>query len=175
MADRQFVKVKFRPRDAKSYTYHWDELSPLALGDEVRVPDRSGDGWSRARRPRMVRGYGRMTEASPATPASHTPDQALAELRGLMERAMATGAPGRMPDDSCIAACIELDNWQAYLPALLTRIEALEAALRPFVEEAAKNPDYYLDGDASSTPFPNTDLKVGDWALARDTLAEKET
>lgn len=48
METRQFVAVKFRPADRRSYTYHWDG-EPLVPGDEVRVPDRSGDGWMRAK------------------------------------------------------------------------------------------------------------------------------
>lgn len=46
MSNRQFVACKFRPGDRRSYTYHWDG-EPLAPGDEVKVPDKSGDGWSR--------------------------------------------------------------------------------------------------------------------------------
>jgi len=46
MANRQFVACKFRPGDRRSYTYHWDG-EPLAPGDEVKVPDKSGDGWIR--------------------------------------------------------------------------------------------------------------------------------
>lgn len=47
MSGRQYVAVKFRPGDRKSWTYHWDG-EPLACGDVVKVPDRSGDGWQRA-------------------------------------------------------------------------------------------------------------------------------
>ncbi|WP_305096444.1 hypothetical protein [Croceibacterium aestuarii] len=42
----QFVACKFRPEDSRSYTYEW-EGEPLAIGDTVKVPDRSGDGWKR--------------------------------------------------------------------------------------------------------------------------------
>jgi hypothetical protein len=43
---RQYVAVHFRPGDKRTYTYHWDG-EPVACGDQVKVPDRSGDGWSR--------------------------------------------------------------------------------------------------------------------------------
>lgn len=43
---RQYVLVKFRPRDHRTYTYHNDG-PPVAAGDEVKIPDRSGDGWKR--------------------------------------------------------------------------------------------------------------------------------
>jgi hypothetical protein len=43
---RQFAACKFRPDDRRTYTYHWDG-EPLAPGDEVKVADRSGDGWTR--------------------------------------------------------------------------------------------------------------------------------
>ncbi|ALC12518.1 hypothetical protein [Sphingopyxis sp. 113P3] len=42
----QFVACKFRPDDQRSYTYVWDG-EPLNVGDVVKVPDRSGDGWKR--------------------------------------------------------------------------------------------------------------------------------
>jgi hypothetical protein len=42
----QYVACKFRPEDSRSYTYEWDG-EPFAIGDEVKVPDRSGDGWKR--------------------------------------------------------------------------------------------------------------------------------
>ena len=47
--DRQYIAVKFRPTDRKSFTYHYDNgaTAPLAVGDEVQVPDKSGDGWKR--------------------------------------------------------------------------------------------------------------------------------
>ena len=44
---RQIVAVKFRSGDKRPYTYQWDG-DPLACGEVVRVPDRSGDGWQRA-------------------------------------------------------------------------------------------------------------------------------
>lgn len=40
----QFVACKFRIADTRTYTYAWDG-EPLAEGDQVRVADRSGDGW----------------------------------------------------------------------------------------------------------------------------------
>lgn len=43
----QFVACKFRPEDGRSYTYHWEGEEPLNVGDQVRVTDRSGDGWKR--------------------------------------------------------------------------------------------------------------------------------
>ena len=46
MESRQFVAVKFRPGDARTYTYHNDG-EPVAAGDEVKIADRNGDGWSR--------------------------------------------------------------------------------------------------------------------------------
>lgn len=44
MSNRQFVACKFRPGDHRAYTYQWDG-EPLAPGDKVKVPDKSGDGW----------------------------------------------------------------------------------------------------------------------------------
>lgn len=45
---RQYVVVRFRPNDRRTYTYHFDgaELWP---GDEVKVPAKSGDreSWQR--------------------------------------------------------------------------------------------------------------------------------
>lgn len=46
MTQRTFVAVTFRKGDRKSYTYHWDG-EPFAVGDEVKVADRHGDGWQR--------------------------------------------------------------------------------------------------------------------------------
>lgn len=43
---RQFVGVKFHSSDKRTYTYWWDG-EPVACGDEVKVPDRTGDGWRR--------------------------------------------------------------------------------------------------------------------------------
>lgn len=43
---RQFLKVQFRPGDRRLYTYHNDG-EPLGAGAQVKVPDRSGDGWTR--------------------------------------------------------------------------------------------------------------------------------
>ena len=40
----QYVTIKFRPLDAKTYTYHFDG-PPVAPGDRVKVPSRDGDGW----------------------------------------------------------------------------------------------------------------------------------
>lgn len=42
---RQFIACKFRPTDAKSFTYHNDG-PPVAVGDQVKVPARHGDGWT---------------------------------------------------------------------------------------------------------------------------------
>ena len=42
---RQYVAVKFRPSDKRTYTYHHD-AEPVAVGDEVKVAKR-GDGWNR--------------------------------------------------------------------------------------------------------------------------------
>jgi hypothetical protein len=42
--NRQYISVKFRPGDARSYTYHADE--PYSVGDEVKIGN--GDEWSRA-------------------------------------------------------------------------------------------------------------------------------
>lgn len=41
-----FVACKFRPEDARSYTYTWDG-EPLAPGDLVKVADARADGWKR--------------------------------------------------------------------------------------------------------------------------------
>jgi len=46
MADRQFVACAFRPHDTRTYTYHNDG-PPLVPGDEVKVADKSGEGWRR--------------------------------------------------------------------------------------------------------------------------------
>jgi uncharacterized membrane protein len=43
---RQFVACKFRSSDTRTYTYHNDGV-PVAVGDQVKVADRSGDGWKR--------------------------------------------------------------------------------------------------------------------------------
>lgn len=42
----QYVAVKFRTADTRTYTYIWDG-EPLNEGDTVRVEDRSGDGWKK--------------------------------------------------------------------------------------------------------------------------------
>lgn len=42
----QFVAVKFRPEDSRTYTYANDD-EPVAIGDEVKVPDNRSDGWKR--------------------------------------------------------------------------------------------------------------------------------
>lgn len=43
----KFYACKFRSEDVRSYTYYYDGDEPLAIGDVVKVPDRSGDGWQR--------------------------------------------------------------------------------------------------------------------------------
>lgn len=43
----QYVQCKFRREDTRSYTYTYDGAEPLAIDDEVKVPDKSGDGWKR--------------------------------------------------------------------------------------------------------------------------------
>lgn len=43
---RQYVVCKFRPTDARSYTYHNDG-DPVAIGDTVKVEDARSDGWKR--------------------------------------------------------------------------------------------------------------------------------
>lgn len=43
----QYVQCKFRREDTRSYTYAYDGAVELAIDDEVKVPDRSGDGWKR--------------------------------------------------------------------------------------------------------------------------------
>lgn len=43
---RQFVKCVFRPGDSRSYTY-LNEGDPVASGDWVKVPDKSGEGWKK--------------------------------------------------------------------------------------------------------------------------------
>lgn len=48
MSGREFVAVKFRSGDKRAYTYHWEGPDPIACGDQVKVPDRRGDGWTRA-------------------------------------------------------------------------------------------------------------------------------
>lgn len=48
MSARQYVAVKFRASDTKTWTYHWDGPGFIACGDVVKVPDRFGNGWQRA-------------------------------------------------------------------------------------------------------------------------------
>lgn len=44
---RQYITVKFRSGDARSYTYHNDG-EPVAAGDPVKLPPRKdGDGWTK--------------------------------------------------------------------------------------------------------------------------------
>ena len=43
---RRYYACKFRSTDSRSYTYHHDG-DEFAVGDFVRVEDRSGDGWKR--------------------------------------------------------------------------------------------------------------------------------
>jgi len=40
----QFVSVRFRPHDTRTYTYANDG-APVRVGDRVKVPDNRGDGW----------------------------------------------------------------------------------------------------------------------------------
>lgn len=42
----RFVLCKFREEDARSYTYESAGIE-AAIGDQVKVADRSGDGWKR--------------------------------------------------------------------------------------------------------------------------------
>ena len=42
MAQRQYVGIKFRPGDTRTYTYHNDG-PPVAVGDTVKINGR--DGW----------------------------------------------------------------------------------------------------------------------------------
>ncbi len=42
----QYVAVKFRSTDSRTYTYHWDG-EPLMAGDHVKVADNRSDGWKR--------------------------------------------------------------------------------------------------------------------------------
>jgi len=42
----QYVECKFRPSDRRAYTYRNDG-DPVAAGDYVKVPDKSGEGWKR--------------------------------------------------------------------------------------------------------------------------------
>lgn len=44
---RKYVACRFRPTDAKTFTYHYDGDEPLKVGDIVRVTDRSGHGWNK--------------------------------------------------------------------------------------------------------------------------------
>lgn len=44
---RQYVAVKFKTWDKKTYTYHWDGETPINPGDQVKIADRGGEGWSR--------------------------------------------------------------------------------------------------------------------------------
>lgn len=42
----QYVQVKFRASDTRTYTYENDG-DPVAIGDEVKVADNRSDGWKR--------------------------------------------------------------------------------------------------------------------------------
>jgi hypothetical protein len=42
----QFIKCKFRETDSRAYTYRNDGAA-VAVGDYVKVPDKSGDGWKK--------------------------------------------------------------------------------------------------------------------------------
>lgn len=42
----QFIKCKFRETDNRAYTYTNDGPA-VAVGDYVKVPDKSGDGWKK--------------------------------------------------------------------------------------------------------------------------------
>lgn len=44
---RQYIAVEFR-RGGQTYTYHHDGET-IVPGDEVKIPDKTGDGWSRVR------------------------------------------------------------------------------------------------------------------------------
>lgn len=46
MTTRQFVVVRFRPEDTRTYTYHNDG-EPVAAGDMLKVDDARGGGWKR--------------------------------------------------------------------------------------------------------------------------------
>jgi hypothetical protein len=59
-----YVACKFRPEDSRSYTYTWDG-DPLAIGDVVKVEDRSGDGWKRVT-------VASITDQPPPFPASRS-------------------------------------------------------------------------------------------------------
>lgn len=41
-----YVACKFRPEDTRTYTYEYSG-DDLVCGDEVKVPDKSGEGWQR--------------------------------------------------------------------------------------------------------------------------------
>lgn len=47
MPDIKYVACKFRSTDTRAFTYHYEGEEPLNVGDTVKVPDRSGDGWKR--------------------------------------------------------------------------------------------------------------------------------
>lgn len=40
----QYIQATFRRGDARSYTYA-NPGEPLAIGDAIKVPDKSGEGW----------------------------------------------------------------------------------------------------------------------------------
>lgn len=42
----QYVACKFRIADTRTFTYT-NPGEPVAPGDQVKVPDKSGDGWQR--------------------------------------------------------------------------------------------------------------------------------
>lgn len=43
----QYVAVKFRIADTRTYTYVWNGPEELAEGDQVKVADNRSDGWKR--------------------------------------------------------------------------------------------------------------------------------
>lgn len=41
---RQFIACKYRPTDKRFYSFHNDG-EPVAVGDHVKIANRSGKGW----------------------------------------------------------------------------------------------------------------------------------
>ncbi len=46
MANLRYYGCKFRAEDRRAYTYHYDGPA-LAIGAEVKVADKDGEGWVR--------------------------------------------------------------------------------------------------------------------------------
>jgi hypothetical protein len=94
----QYVACKFRSEDTRSYTYEWDG-EPLAVGDAVKVPDRSGDGWKRVE---VVS----ISDEAPAFACKPILGKLEAELATEAEPAVSAGAQDDA-DDALLQSIVE--------------------------------------------------------------------